>query len=307
MKSMLEKKYINSNGPFHNKCSNVISKVPVVDLAYLANKREHNSMSDSIVNLNPICLLWCDFYHLFFTSLSNSFYINPSSTNSCAVSFNNQTYESTQKKYIAFNLADQVKKAWSEKNSKLESQIPLKSNLQLNKDVFQISGLGNANYAVGQGLDQVLAGLLASRQIMPADSETSANVKFVVAYNFYNSDLDISVLVNFSYLTKIPCFKNVEDCDLCPYSNADKKCRPCFDYKDDDSAYCFSSEKSVEEYEIKSQSDNMSDFITYLEESSEKEKNISGDDSSCSHENSKVLNKQDETFTVNTDNSSSGW
>jgi sulfatase maturation enzyme AslB (radical SAM superfamily) len=40
--------------------------------------------------------------------------------------------------------------------------------------------------------------------------------------------------------------------------------------------YCFSSEKSVEEYEIKSQSDNMSDFITYLEESSEKEKNISG-------------------------------
>jgi hypothetical protein len=189
---------------------------------------------------------------LFFTSNSGAFWINPAAANSCAISINRQTYESTQKKCIIFNLVEQVKKAWSVKNSKLESNIPPQVNLLLNKYSIYNNNLSTASYAVGLSLDQVISQLLANNQIVPADSSNYATVQFTVTYRYYFKLLDVTLLVNFNYITKIPCFKNNQNCDFCPYSNANQNCRPCFNVPDDNTIGSFldGNLNQFEEYSV---------------------------------------------------------
>jgi hypothetical protein len=261
---------INDQGNFLNGCSKVISQTPVLDLAYLSNT-VGDSEVDLVINLNPVCLLWCDFYNLFFTSGSGNFWINPGGANSCAITFNQQTYESTQKKCILFNLVEQVKKAWSIKNSKLETAIPAKDVLILNKEAFYYSSLASSRYATGLSLDQVISTLLSNNQIVPADSTHSATVKFIISYKFYFRPLDITVLVNFAFITKIPCFKNNEACDFCPYTNADQNCRPCFEVKDDNTIASFLNDYqgNLEEYNYEGNaatvlSENSSHYLTNI-------------------------------------------
>jgi hypothetical protein len=240
--------YVNDQGTFLNSCSKVISQIPVLGIAYLSNTID-NSYSDNVLNLNPICLTWCDFKNLFFTSNSGAFWINPAGANSCAISLNQQTYESTQKKCLLFNLVEQVKKAWSVKNSKLESSIPPQYNLQLNKESFYYSSLASSTFANGLSLDQVISTLLSNNQIVTAESSCSANVKFTVSFRFTYKPLDTSILVNFNYITKIPCFRNNESCDFCPYSNANQNCRDCIDVKDDSSIASFLNENHTNNFE----------------------------------------------------------
>lgn len=292
---------VNDQGNFLNGCSKVISPTPVLDLAYLSNTIADGSDPDFVINLNPVCLLWCDFYNLFFTSNSGAFWINPAGANSCAITFNQQTYESTQKKCIMFNIVEQVKKAWSIKNSKLESSIPPQFNLQLNKEAFYYSSLANSNFASGLTLDQVISTLLANNQIAPGDSTTCAKVEFIINYRYYYRPLEVTLIINFRYITKIPCFKNTEPCDFCPYSNANQNCRPCFDVKDDNTIASFLNDNQLgghyEEYNydnnggsvIGGQSDNSSHYFTNLLEAESVAK-------------SKMLN------TINDgDSSSGGW
>jgi hypothetical protein len=233
----------NDQGVYLNRCVKTITQVPIIDLAYLSNTAKNIESADVVLNLNPVCLSWCDFLNSFFTSQSGAFWINPSNRNSCAVLFNSQSYETTQNKAIHLNLADLVRKTWATKNSKLATSIPIKSGLILNKDLFFIKGLGNSAMSVGLGLDQAISTLLTNKDIAPGDLDSSATVKFVISYAYYFEELDTSALLNFVYITKIPCYKNVNDCDsFCAYSK-DESCRPCLDFKDDESLLSF-DEKS---------------------------------------------------------------
>jgi hypothetical protein len=55
-------------------------------------------------------------------------------------------------------------------------------------------------------------------------------VRFIVSYADTFAPLDTTIMVNFIYKTKIPCFKNVNDCEsFCPYSKEPKPCRIDFD------------------------------------------------------------------------------
>ena len=66
----------NDQGFFKNEASFDITRVPIVDLAYLSNVSDikvTDAQADVVINLNPICLKWCDFTTLFFRAPGGAF------------------------------------------------------------------------------------------------------------------------------------------------------------------------------------------------------------------------------------------
>ena len=224
-------------GYFHNTGSSNIVNVPEIDLAYLSNSNnsENNNDIDTTINLNPTYIKWCDLKLLFFNSPSGAFYINNSNSSFSAITFNGQTYESTQNKKVWFSLYDQVVKAWSKKNNKPESSIPIPYKIQLERQTFLTKSLSNiSGYQLALSLDEIISTLLNKKQIEPGNNGDAAKVKFNISYKDYFCPLDISIIVVFSFITNIPCYKNVNDCDTCPYSNDTLPTRPVFDEDNSD-------------------------------------------------------------------------
>jgi hypothetical protein len=222
----------NDQGIFHDDGEKRVNQVPTVELAFFSNKYE-NKQIDEVVNLNAIHLNWCDFTTLFFAPSAKAFYISPTNSLNKAISFYNQTYETTQNANVTFNLADQIKKTWSKKTSKPESLIPPETNIQLSRQGFLTKTLRSIKgKVVALSLDEALNTLLSNDLIVPADSDSSATVRFVISYADTFEPLDTTVMVNFSYRTKIPCYKNVNECEsFCPYSKDTKPSRHDFDEK----------------------------------------------------------------------------
>jgi hypothetical protein len=226
-----------SQSSYQNKCNNKIMRIPTVQIAYLSNVRTECQPDISIV-LNSTNLSWCDFLTLFYRS-NNVFSINPINQNLCPISFLNQTYENTTSQTLKFNLAQQVRIAWATKCQTTINNIPPKTNIMLNKETFGIRSLLNASLCVSLTLDQAIETLLSNGEIAPGDSSNCASVSFVVQYKYCFKPLNTCVLVNFIFITDIPCYKNVNICDeWCPpysnheYSN-DTYCRNCGDLADE--------------------------------------------------------------------------
>jgi hypothetical protein len=258
----------NDQGFFKNEALIDITKVPVIDLAYLSNVSdiknlvESDSSADVIINLNPICLKWCDFTTLFFRAPGGAFWINPSNSASVALTMLNQTYETTQNKCVKFSLQDQIKKAWSKKNAKSESSIPPNVNILLNRAGFLTKSLTSVKeYCLGLSVDEVISTLLNNNEILPGNSDTTATIKFIVSYNNYFEPLNTYVLTNFSYITKIPCYKNNVDCFIkcTPYSN---DCNTCNDALYDDNISYTSSKKHHVEFQQEIDDDLISNNST---------------------------------------------
>ena len=221
-------------GYYHNIATKKITNLPNLDLAYITNC-DNNGDIDVTINLNPTLLTWNDFATLFFRFPSGAFYINSSNATTSAISFNSQTYESTQNKKVVFSLYDQIVKAWAKKNNKPESNIPIPSRIQLDRQTFLTKSLASiSGYQLGLSLDEAISSLLNNSQIAPGSEDDKAVVKFNISYRDYFCPLDISLLVVFSFCTQIPCYKNVLDnVDVCPnYSNDCKPCRKQFEYDD---------------------------------------------------------------------------
>jgi hypothetical protein len=222
----------NDQGFFKNEPSIDITRVPIIDLAYLSNVSDikvTDSQADVVINLNPICLKWCDFTTLFFRAPGGAFWINPANSSSIALTILSQTYETTQNKCVKFNLQDQIRKAWSKKNAKNETSIPPNVNILLNRAGFLTKSLASIKeYCLGLSVDEVISTLLNNNEIIPGNSDTTATVKFLVSYKNYFEPLNTYVLINFVYITKIPCYKNTTDCFITctPYSN---DCNNCAD------------------------------------------------------------------------------
>ena len=224
----------NDQGDYLDKCSKSDNCfLPYVNMSYLSNVRQE-ILPDNEMNLATKYLKWCDFYTLFFNK-NGAFDISQTNRSDCAISFKNQTFETTYKKVIPFNLADQIKKTWSTKNERPISNISIKKNIELNKNTFFIQSVNSAVNYVGLTLDQSISSLLSSGKIEAGNHKTSATIRFIISYLYYFEPLDTSVLVNFNYVTKVPCFKNVYDCDsFCPgpYSK-DEICRTNIDFDDE--------------------------------------------------------------------------
>ena len=248
----------NDQGYFRNITSNQITNCPTFNLAALSNSSSDKSPDVSIV-LNTIYLSWTDFTTLFFRSPSGAFYISPSNCNVTAVSFNSQTYETTYNKNVLFNLADQIRKAWSKKNSKPENSIPAKINIELDRQSFLTKSLGSiCGDFVGLSYDEALSNLLGTGVISIGTSEDVATIIFLVNYQYYFEPLDVTLLTTFSYITTIPCFKNTVPfcCDCNPYSNDNKMYdRSNFDLNDNMSVFSdLESKNNNDEYSLLSNS-----------------------------------------------------
>jgi hypothetical protein len=259
-------------GYFRNTTTSNITSYPSLNLAIISNDCADKT-PDVIIGLNPVYLNWNHFSTLFFKPPSGAFYISPSNINVGAISFVSQTYETTYNKNVTFNLADQVRKAWSKKFSKPEIAISPKVNIELERQCFLTKSLGSIyGDFVGLSYDEALSALLADGSITIGDSDSSAIVKFLIGYQYYYKALDIVLLTTFTYVTSIPCYKNTypfsDDCS-CPYSNDTKIIdRSNLDLSDDASlisdyeskAYDSNSKSNIdnilEEYSIASESNN---------------------------------------------------
>ncbi len=216
----------SSQNSYQNKCNDKIQQRPTLSIAYLSNNRSECE-PDLNISLNPTILNWCDFLSLFYRA-NNVFSVNPTNQNSCAISFLNQTYENTTSEALKFNLAQQIRIAWASKCETTVDNLPAKINILLNKDTFGIRSLINTSSSVALTLDQAIETLLVNGEIAPGDSTTSASVSFVVQYKYSFKPLNASVLVNFVFITSIPCYKNTNFCDdWCPPYSNDKHCRNC--------------------------------------------------------------------------------
>ena len=245
-------------GYFRNNNTKHIANRPTLNLAALSNCSSNDKTPDVIISLNTIFLNWSDFAILFFKPPSGAFNINLANVNVKAVSFTSQTYETTYDKNVSYNLADQVKKAWSKKNSKPESVIPPQINIELNRESFLTKSLGSicGNF-VGLSYDEVLTTLLGNNVIAVGTTQDSACVTFLITYQYYFKPLDITLLTVFSYGTNIPCYKNVEPfcCDCNPYSNDNKVYdRSYFDFNDNMSVFSDFESKNNDEYSVTSSS-----------------------------------------------------
>lgn len=211
---------------YQGQCTSTVQQLPSLSIAYLSNMRTQYDSDVSII-LNPVCLNWCDFLVLFYRA-NGVFSVNPSNGTACAINFNAQTYENTTSKCIKFNLAQQVRQAWANKCETSVDNINPKTNLLLNKDTFAIQSLISSSSAVSLTLDQAIETLLNNGEIAPSDSTSLATVRFIIQYKYTFKQLNTTVLINFVYITKIPCYKNLNFCEnWCPVYSSDTDCRSC--------------------------------------------------------------------------------
>jgi len=304
----------NDQGIYQNLGQPGVNQIPVLDLAFLSNSC-NNDDSDVVINLNPICLKWCDFTTLFFTAPSGAFWINPSNGTSRLLVFQNQKYETTQNKCVSFSLVEQIKKAWSKKNAKNITTIPANVNILLNRAGFLTKSLAFIKeYVTGLSLDEAISTLLSNRNIEPGNSDTSATVSFVISYKDYFKPLNTSVLVNFTYVTKIPCYKNITDCfiDCSAYS---KDCNDCRNYINDESVttsyskYKISNDESSINFSTYKKStvdfDDMDDETLASNNSSSQSKTINAetiDSSDVMDELSKIIKSEMHTNNISKPN-----
>jgi len=237
---------VTDKGIFLDKGKREISNIPFINLAFLSNTPVSKQI-DELIWLNPVCLNWCDFTNLFFTPSARAFHISDSDTFNNAILFYSQTYETTQSQNVVYNLADQIKKTWSKKYSKPETLIPPEINIELSRKGFLTKSLKSIQgKVVALSLDEALNALLSNNLIVSADSDSVATVVFVVSYADTFEPLDTTVMVNFKYITKIPCFKNVNECEgFCPYSKESKPCRVEFDETSTVVSEAISEDKSI--------------------------------------------------------------
>ena len=218
----------------------------------------------------------------------------------------NQTYETTQNKCVKFSLQDQIKKAWSKKNAKNESSIPPNVNILINRAGCLSKSLTSVQeYCLGLSVDEVISTLLNNNEILAGNSDTTATIKFIVSYKNYFEPLNTYVLINFAYITKIPCYKNNTDCFIkCkPYSN---DCTSCNDQLyDDNTSYTPSKRHHVEFQQeidddlISNNSTNSKNMITIDAETT----NGSG----TIDELSNILKAAENSATDDNDDASSKW
>ena len=209
----------NDQGPYKN-LPIPINSVPKINMAYLANNKKDLD-EDVIINLNTMSLTWYDFINIFYGVNGTGFNINQANAGARAISFYNQTYQTTENPSLPFILRDQLYKAWTKKYAKPEGSVSPQVSIRLDRFGFLARSLYSIKeYTIGLSLDEMLATLLNDGSIVVGDFDDLAVVDVVVSAKINYVPLNISILVNFTYRIRVPNYKNA-NINPSPYYSGD--------------------------------------------------------------------------------------
>ena len=200
--------FINNDQGAYKNIPTSVNGVPSINMAFITNNKT-NLDEDVIINLNTVSLTWNDFINIFYGINGNGFSINPANAGARAISFYNQTYQTTENPSLPFVLKDQLYKAWTKKHAKPDSAISPQTSICLNRFGFLVKSLYTIKeYTIALSLDEMLSTLLNEGSIQVGDFDDLAIVDVVVSAKINYDPLKIVALVNFTYRIHIPNYKN---------------------------------------------------------------------------------------------------
>lgn len=216
-------KLSSSQSPFG---VNYTSTDAVLTIATLKNTYNPNeTVIDSSIDLDVHELAYMDFVSCFYSGPGGGFCIL--NKNFKPLLLTGQTYAATDSKKFNWNVYNQCLKTYSSKNAISENMVSPQKRMALLKDCATHQSLAN-NMGFQHSLDwgQVITGLGTTGQIKhTGDTDHHANVIFLIHYQFYSPELDVSIAANFQFKTAIPGYRNVysneEHCIPNPYSKAE--------------------------------------------------------------------------------------
>lgn len=212
--------FINNDQGYYKNLGVQVNNVPRIIMAFITNNKQ-NLDEDVIINLNTVSLTWYDFISLFYGINGNGFTINPANSGARAISFYNQTYQTTENPSLPFVLKEQIYKAWTKKFAKPDSAISPQIAVRLNRFGFLARSLyAIKDYTIALSLDEMLSTLINDGDIQVGDFDDLAVVDVIISAKVNYEALITTALVNFTYRIHIPNYKNVNK-NPSPYYSGD--------------------------------------------------------------------------------------
>ena len=188
-----------------------INNIPNINLAFISNVNNTKAdlFKEASINLNTIYLNYSDFNQLFFRGYAGAFYINPNNQNASVLSLTQQSYSTTHDSNNPFYLKEFLIKTYEKTHSINSMNIPIQTRIVLDREMFLAKSLYSINgYQTALSLDECINTLMMNGDIIKSDFDSSAKVIFIISLKYVQSDLQVSGIVNFRFITDIPGFSN---------------------------------------------------------------------------------------------------
>jgi hypothetical protein len=188
-----------------------INNIPNINLAFISNVNNTKAdlFKEASINLNTIYLNYSDFNQLFFRGYAGAFHINPNNHNASVLSLTQQSYSTTHDSNNPFYLKEFLIKTYEKTHSINSMNIPIQTRIVLDREMFLAKSLYSINgYQTALSLDECINTLMMNGDIIKSDFDSSAKVIFIISLKYVQSDLQVSGIVNFRFITDIPGFSN---------------------------------------------------------------------------------------------------
>lgn len=188
-----------------------INNIPSINLAFISNNSNIKAdlFKESSINLNTIYLNYSNFIQLFFRGYAGAFHINPNNHNSSVLSLTEQSYSTTHDSNNPFFLKEFLVKTYEKTHNINSMNIPIQTRINLDREMFLAKSLYSINgHQTALSLDECLNTLMMNGEIIKSDFDSSAKVIFVISLKYIQTDLQVSGIVNFRFITDIPGFSN---------------------------------------------------------------------------------------------------
>jgi hypothetical protein len=189
----------------------VINNIPSINLAFISNNSNIKAdlFKEATIDLNTIYLNYSDFNQLFFRGYAGAFHINPNNHNVSVLSLTQQTYSTTHDSNNPFYLKEFLVKTYEKAYSINSMNIPIQSRISLDREMFLAKSLYSINgQQISLSLDECINTLIMNGDIIKSDFDSSAKVIFIISLKYIQSDLQVSGIVNFRFITDIPGYSN---------------------------------------------------------------------------------------------------
>ena len=188
-----------------------INNIPSINLAFISNNTNIKAdlFKEATIDLNTIYLNYSDFNQLFFRGYAGAFHINPNNHNSSVLSLTQQSYATTHDSNNPFYLKEFLVKTYEKTHNINSMNIPIQTRINLDREMFLAKSLFSINgHQTALSLDECLNTLLMNGDIIKSDFDSSAKVIFVISLKYIQTDLQVSGIVNFRFITDMPGFSN---------------------------------------------------------------------------------------------------
>ena len=188
-----------------------INNIPSINLAFISNNTNIKAdlFKEATIDLNSIYLNYSDFNQLFFRGYAGAFHINPNNHNVSVLSLTQQTYSTTHDSNNPFYLKEFLVKTYEKAYSINSMNMPIQSRISLDREMFLAKSLYSINgHQISLSLDECINTLMMNGDIIKSDFDSSAKVIFIISLKYIQSDLQVSCIVNFRFITDIPGYSN---------------------------------------------------------------------------------------------------